>query len=258
MCLVTQSFSASLVDYYPITVLTQCCKARSILESLKQNDHSNAASVLQDRIAACESCEVFASKNTKTIEEPNFQALVQQVLTQGAITFPFEVQFKLAERYTLIHKARPCRLAWGKDKDIEEAVKDLKQVNLGMAGFARALCPDPIDESECKFDILKPTFWLVLHGMAKKWGVIQTTTIANQGLAEVDTDRLMQDVLGETGSGQIVPLGKAKPMASGDDECDPALHGTMLAVSKDFLWVVVGEDEFFDSDDGYDYGSNNI
>ena len=187
---------------------------------------------------------MFASKNIKTVPEDNFKVLVQQCLTQQEpIIFPFEVQLKLAERFVLVHRVHPCKLKLGDAKSVED-VTDWKAMSNSMAQFARALCPDSIesaDDAKTKFDLLKPNFSMVLHGLAKAAGVMKTAfpLSVDADLSAEESERLMQQVLNQSGSGQLVAVSStAPPTASSDQEAPPS--ESLVQVSQDSLlslWV---------------------
>lgn len=213
--------TTNLIQSFYCRLSTQ---ARTILENLMQNNHGNVANILRDRIQACEACELFASKSRdlRAISQEQMDLLVQQILAIARpIEFPLAIQVRLAERYLLCFKAAPCFI------EVGQTQFDARKVSLAMSDLARALCPDAVSNWESKFDILKPSFSMVFHGIAESAGLFAAPK-HQQDLSAADTSALMMQIAG--GSHQLVLL-EPSDAADGNDELknpSAALQGLKL------------------------------
>lgn len=151
------------------------------------------------------------------------------------IEYPIEVQLKLAERATLYDKVIPCLIDPETDTTLSTARLDA--LCAAAADFARALCPASLVDGECKFDITKASYSMVICSISKAAGFLMKPSSESTVMATTNASDLMAQVLSEeAGGGQLVPLDASTARTRDVPTQDfTALEEKLVSVSKDRL-----------------------
>ncbi|CAK9031482.1 unnamed protein product [Durusdinium trenchii] len=127
--------------------------AKQILENLGKTGHTQAAGLLKDRIAQCESCEILSSRVLKTCKPDQIEKVISATI---GVELPCPIQVRVAEAH-VIHKIVNVLDPKAPDDELVE----------GMKALARALCPKTKEqlrnERLMKFEAVNPRFDAVLY-----------------------------------------------------------------------------------------------
>ena len=146
-------------------------QARQILDNLNEQGKTSSSESLRERIAQCEVCEIFTTKNLKNIPEEKMSKFL--LLTRDAWShFDDFLKLKLAERHIHMQILLPLSKELGSESmdpvTVMTQARNLAQV------FSIKVPTDAETGEDCSLDMLKPSvpqlLGSVLMGIVKLLG----------------------------------------------------------------------------------------
>ena len=131
-------------------------EARQIQDNLTQNGCASAAAILRERVNACETAEIFASRNVISISKEH---MVKLLAATQDVEWPPVFQIKIAEHFLRHHIIDP----------LEEAVKggsSNSPVSLAKQ-LAKFIAISSQENGAQAFVPSKPNFTAIFHGLTQ-------------------------------------------------------------------------------------------